>query len=150
MKPNKNQSKQLLIDMIDNFFEKSSFTLRELCFIQLKLLQKLSYFESAKYEYHSLYQICQCYLFFIENDKRYLNHLTYTRSHYGTISFENYVIRFRLILQEFDDEFNKLVIRIRPDKNDNNNIQIDWNTYNECFPDFPKETLRDYFESLKK
>ena len=71
MKPNKNQSKQLLIDMIYNFFEKSSFTLRELCFIQLKLLQKLSYFESAKHEYHSLYQICQCYLFFIENDKRY-------------------------------------------------------------------------------
>ena len=147
MKHNKN--KQILTDMISNFFEKSSFTLRELCFLQLKLLQKLPYCELSQSEYHALYQICQCYLFFTENDKRYLDYLIYTRSHYGTISYNNYVIRFRLILQEFDDEFNKLVIRIRTDKNDNN-IQIDWNTYNECFPNFSKEILHEYFESLKK
>ena len=147
MKHNKN--KQILTDMISNFFEKSSFTLRELCFLQLKLLQKLPYCELSQNEYHSLYKICQCYLFFTENDKRYLDYLIYTRSHYGTISYNNYVIRFRLILQEFDDEFNKLVIRIRTDKNDNN-IQIDWNIYNECFPNFSKEILHEYFESLKK
>lgn len=149
MKPNKNQNKQMLNNMISNFFEKSSFTLRELCFLQLKLLQKLPYCELLKNEYHSLYKICQCYLFFTENDKRYLDYLIYTRSHYGNISYNNYVIRFRLILQEFDDEFNKLVIRIRTDKNDNN-IQIDWNIYNECFPNFSKEILHEYFESLKK
>jgi hypothetical protein len=147
MKYNKN--KDILIDMISNFFEKSSFTLRELCFLQLKLLQKLPYCELSQNEYHSLYQICQCYLFFTENDKRYLDYLIYTRNHSCTIYYNNHVIPFRLILQEFDDEFNKLVIRIRTYKNDNN-IQIDWNTYNECFPNFSKEILHEYFESFKK
>jgi hypothetical protein len=158
MKLDKNTNNQMLIHMISNFFEKSSFTLRELCFIQLKLLQKLSYSnlnnlnnlnDFTYLEHESLYKICQCYLYFIENDKKYLDYLIYTRSHYGLISYNNHVIRFRLILQEFDDDFNKLVVRIRPDKN-KRYIQIDWNAYNECFPNFPKEMLRDYFELLKK
>ena len=148
MGPDKNQNKQMLSLIISNFFEKSSFTLRDLCFIQIKLLQKLSYCESIIDKYQSLYQICQCYIFFTENDKRYLDYLIYTRSHYGIISYNNKVIRFRLILQEFDEEFNKLIIRIRPNIN-KNNIQIDWNTYNQCFPNFSKEILYDYFESLK-
>lgn len=149
MQPTKNQNKQIFNHMISNFFEKPFFTLRELCFIQLKLLQKLPYYELTKNNYISINQICHCYLYFIDNDKKYLDYLIYTRSHYGIISYNNHDIRFRQIFQEFDDEFNKLVIRIRAEKN-SSITQIDWDTYNQCFPNFSKKILQEYFESLKK
>ena len=144
---------------IYDFFKNSSFTLRDLCLLQINLLKKYKNNSYIKYNnnnnienYNYIKDICYCYLNFTNNDKKYLNYLVNTRFHNGNIyyNYENNIntINFKQILQEFDEEFNKLVIRIRTQKN-NNIISVEWNKYDETFPYFKKEILKKYFESLE-
>ena len=111
-------------------FNKEIFSLKELC--------KL--FLNSDFNY-----ISKCYLFFSSNNEKYINFLKYTRNNKGTLLYyNNKEINLREILQTFDRDFLKLVIRIKIHQSDYE-INISWD-------DFEKHTSlsKDQFYNFYK
>ena len=133
--------------MSTSIFNKSSFSLRDLCFLFLQKIKKMctSYQFTNSNEYKNIKYICHCYLLFTNNDKKYLQYLNWTRINCCPIYINNKQVNLRHVLQQFDDEFNKLVIRIRTGKN-SNNIIVSWDEYNKKYPNFDKSELYNLLE----
>mgnify|MGYP006137033519 FL=1 len=104
-----------------------------------------SYQFTCSLEYKNIKHICHCYLLFTNNDKKYLQYLNWTRINCCPIYINDKKIMLRHVLQNFDHEFNKLVIRIRTSTN-NNNINVSWEEYNKKYPNFDKSELYNFLE----
>lgn len=114
-------------------FEKQSFSLRDFCLI------------FNKYDY--LKDIINCYLNFSSNNNNYRNYLLKARNEKGLIhhsSSLNKDIYLREILQIFDNEFNKLIIRISTSPNDYN-IIITWDDFEKKILGITKDDLKKIF-----
>ena len=113
-----------------SIFNKDSFSLKE--FSKLFLISDFNY-------------ISKCYLYFSSNNEKYINFLKYTRNNKGTLLYyNNKEINLREILQTFDRDFLKLVIRIKIHQSDYE-INISWD-------DFEKHTSlsKDQFYNFYK
>lgn len=111
-------------------FEKQSFTLKELCLFF--------------YKFDELKDILNCYLYFSSNNNNYRNFLLKTRTEKGLIyhsSSLNKNIYLREILQIFDPEFNKLVIRIHTEPNDYD-ITITWDEFEKKINGITKDEIQ--------
>jgi hypothetical protein len=119
---------------MSSIFEKDSFTLKELCYIFL--------FKNID----NINDICNCYINFSSDNKKFRDYLQYTRGDRGFIQLSNdKFIYFREILQIFDYEFNKLVIRIstNPKKYD---ILITWNDFENKIKNITKNDIKSFIE----
>ncbi len=116
-----------------NIFDKETFTLKELCYFIQNNKIKNDYIILNSINVYSIYNIAKCYILFSSNNmdlKNYKRLLLETRHDKGFLikSKNNKKINFREILQEFDMEFTKLIIRIKTEPN-NYNININWNDF---------------------
>jgi hypothetical protein len=83
---------------------------------------------SAELDFDEISNIYECYMNFSSGNKKYRDFLINTRSTRGLIIINNKNIYFREILQEFDTNFNKLVIRINTESS-NYDITISWEEF---------------------
>ena len=126
-----------------NIFEKDSFTLKEFCTI----------FKSNKYsdlfDLNIINNIIECYIHFSSGNQDYRKRLIEVRNNLGIIyiseDFDKY-INFREILQLFDIEFTKLIIRIRtnPKKYD---IIVSWKEFEEKIKNITKHDLYLFYKN---
>lgn len=111
-----------------SIFEQNNFTLKDFC----------STFENISDEINI---ISSCYKKFSSNDKTYIKYLKNTRCNSGLLNINNKNISFREILQMFDINFLKLVIRIKIDPS-NYNITISWDDFENKIKSITKNDLK--------
>jgi len=130
-------------------FNNTSFTLKELCSLFL-LKNKYNYYdeENTKVKkYNELRDIANCYIKFTSNDNEYRKFLK-VRLYKGFIfSSENKNINFREILQIFDMNFNKLMIKINIDSQDYN-VRITWDDIEKQVKGFNKIKFKEFYDDL--
>jgi hypothetical protein len=124
-----------------NIFEKDIFTLKELC--------KLFINNEFNYNYKDLFIISNCYINFSSNNDEYKKYLKETRLTKGFLyqiqnEIRDYKINFREILQFFDINFNKLVIKINIEKNDYD-INMSWKIIENNINGFNKEEFKNFY-----
>lgn len=115
-----------------SIFEKDSFTLKEFCKTFIKFSDEISI-------------ISKCYLFFTSGKNNYRELLEKTRRYKGLLFLDEISskeINFREILQIFDMEFTKLVIRIKTEAKDYD-ITITWKDLEEKCHGLTKDKLID-------
>ena len=117
----------------NSIFEKESFTLKELC----------STFILNNIDKHIL-DIINCYLYFSSGSSNYKKYLQETRLNKG-IFLNN--VSFREMLQMFDLEFTKLVIRIKTEPKDYD-IKITWDEFNNKMKNVKKDQLYEFYKKL--
>ena len=128
---------------ISNIFKKKSFTLKELCHYFLDIdINMNAPIQSINIE--NIRELCDCYLYFTSNNIKYKQYLRNIKENKHLIQINNVSINVRLILQEFDFEFNKLIIGIRTEMNYYDNT-LSWEQFNEKFKNFNKELLEQIF-----
>ena len=126
-----------------NIFKKKSFTLKELCHYFLDIdINMNAPIQSINIE--NIRELCECYLYFTSNNIKYKQYLRNIKENKCLIQINNVSINVRLILQEFDFEFNKLIIGIRTEMNYYDNT-VSWEQFNEKFKNFNKELLEQIF-----
>ena len=119
---------------MSSIFEKDSFSLKELCYIFL--LKNID----------NINGICNCYLNFSSDNKKFRDFLQNTRSDRGFIQLSNdKSIYFRELLQTFDHEFNKLVIRISTYPR-NYDISIRWADIESKIKNITKNDIKSFIE----
>jgi len=109
-----------------SIFEKESFTLKELCGI----------FKNN--------DISECYINFSSGNNNYRHFLNKARNTKENILYSDEYkkyISFREILQSFDPEFNKLIIRIKTDPR-NYDIILSWTELEEKIKGLKKDDLK--------
>jgi hypothetical protein len=117
----------------NSIFEKESFTLKELC--STFILNNID---------KSILDIINCYLYFSSgssNHKKYLQEIRFNKG----IFLNN--VSFREMLQMFDLEFTKLVIRIKTEPKDYD-IKITWNEFNDKMKNVNKDQLYEFYKKL--
>lgn len=128
---------------ISNIFKKKSFTLKELCHYFLDIdINMNAPIQSINIE--NIRELCNCYLYFTSNNIKYKQYLRNIKENKHLIQINNVTINVRLIFQEFDFEFNKLIIGIRTEMNYYDNT-VSWEQFNEKFKNFNKELLEQIF-----
>jgi len=137
--------KDLLIFEKDlSIFDKDSFTLKELCKLLFNL-KKHCYIREND-------DIILCYIYFSSGNNYYRTFLNNTRNNKGFIfldedySINNKKIIFRELLQMFDFEFNKLVIRIKTECK-NYDINISWNDFEEKTKNISKLEFKEFIKN---
>ena len=124
-----------------SIFEKDSFTLKELC----NLL-----FNFKKNNYiNELDDIILCYIYFSSGNSNYRTFLNNTRNNRGFLcidSINNKKLIFRELLQIFDFEFTKLVIRIKTECK-NYDINISWNDFEEKTKNISKLEFKEFIKN---
>ena len=123
-----------------SIFNKELFTLKELCI----LLFNTEYVNNNK----QLRDIILCYINFSSGNNDYFKYLLMTRLSKGIIYIneeQNKILNFRELLQIFDMEFTKLVIRIKTECK-NYDIYISWNDFEEKTKNISKS---DFMEFIK-
>jgi len=131
--------------MISSIFEKNKFTLKELCnfiinskindeYINKELFSGVQTKENT-IDYDNiinkqiLNEIAYCYILFSSNNSNYRKFLINSRNNKGFLfKTNNKIINLREILQIFDLEFTKLIIRIKTECN-NYDIHITWDDF---------------------
>ncbi len=123
---------------MNSIFNKESFSLKELCI----LLSNTKYFNNNK----EIRDIISCYINFSSGNKNYMKHLLVTRISKGIIHIkDNKILNFRELLQMFDMEFTKLVIRIKTESI-NYDIFISWNDFEEKTKNISKLEFMEFIE----
>ena len=117
----------------NSIFEKESFTLKELC--NTFILNNID---------KPILDIINCYLDFSSGSSNYKKYLHETRFNKG-IFLNN--ISFREMLQMFDLEFTKLVIRIKTEPKDYD-IKITWDEFNNKMKNVSKDELYEFYKKL--
>lgn len=117
----------------NSIFEKESFTLKELC----------NTFILNNIDKHII-DIINCYLYFSSGNSNYKKYLQETRLNKG-IFLNN--VSFREMLQMFDLEFTKLVIRIKTEPKDYD-IRITWDEFNNKIKNLNKDQLYEFYKKL--
>ena len=123
-----------------SIFEKDSFSLKELCNVLLNIN-----------EIQEIHDILLCYIYFSSGNNNYRKYLINTRNNKGIIYIDkinNKKIILRELLQNFDFEFTKLVIRIKTQckKSD---IIITWNDFEEKTKNISKQEFKEFIENNK-
>ncbi len=128
-----------------DLFEKDEFTLKELCYYFINNINKINILRRSQIQ-DELLNVCTCYLLFTSDDKRYRKYLLKSRYSQCIIYFnEREKISIREILQHFDFEFNKLIVRINVEKN-NRDIVVSWKS---IYDRFKKIEQKIVYESIK-
>ena len=113
-------------------FDKENFSLKELCetFKNIKYIPVQDCNNNS--EILNIKIVADCYIKFSSGDKSYIKLLNQTRNYkcYLLNNKKNKDIYFREILQNFDMEFTKLVIRIKTEPK-NYDIIISWKEFEE-------------------
>jgi hypothetical protein len=125
-------------------FDKDSFTLKELCNFLLNL-KKNNY----SYEIDEINNIILCYINFSSGNNNYIKYLNNTRNNKGYLYIDklnNKILIFRELLQMFDFEFNKLVIRIKTNTT-NYDIKINWNDFEDKTKNISKLEFKEFIEN---
>jgi hypothetical protein len=117
----------------NSIFEKESFTLKELC--NTFILNNID---------KSILDIINCYLYFSSGNSNYKKYLQETRLN-KSIFLNN--VSFREMLQMFDLEFTKLVIRIKTEPKDYD-IKITWDEFNNKMKNVNKDQLYEFYKKL--
>ena len=112
-----------------NIFDRDSFTLKELCN------------EFLKINLPDITPICMCYIKFSSNNNNYRNCLVETRYNRGYIQYDDKSIYFREILQMFDNEFNKLIIRINVSSS-NYDVKVRWEDFENKINNLTKDDIK--------
>jgi hypothetical protein len=122
-------------DLLSNnsIFEKESFTLKELC--STFILNNID---------KPILDIINCYLNFSSGNSNYKKYLQQTRSNKG-IFLNN--VSFREMLQMFDLEFTKIVIRIKTDPK-NYDITITWDDFHSKIKNVSKDELYEFYKTI--
>jgi len=133
-----------------SIFEKDSFTLKELCKLLFNL-KKNSYTNEINFinEIDYINDIILCYIYFSSGNNYYRTFLNNTRNNKGFIyidSKNNKKLIFRELLQIFDFEFNKLVIRIKTECK-NYDINITWNDFEEKTKNISKLEFKEFIKN---
>ena len=113
-----------------SIFEKDSFTLKEFCKTFIKFSDQTAI-------------IAQCYILFSSGNNSYRKLLEKTRGYKGLLFLDeesSKEINFREILQIFDMEFTKIVIRINTEAKDYD-ITITWKDLEEKYRSLTKDKL---------
>ena len=119
---------------MSSIFDNDSFTLKELC--NIFLLKNIV----------SIHNICNCYINFSSKNEKFRNYLVNTRSDRCLLEFNNgKSIYFREILQIFDSDFNKLVIRISTNPK-NYDIVVTWDEFESKIKNISKKDIQQYIE----
>jgi hypothetical protein len=131
-------------------FTKEIFSLKELCTTVIEYIYKKNIlYDSILSEILSeILFICDIYLLFSSGNKNYikfLNKIRNTKGYFFTNSSNKYIY-FREILQTFDLEFTKLVIRIKVDTK-NYEKYVSWNEFEEKIG-MTKTEFEDFFINL--
>lgn len=117
----------------NSIFEKESFTLKELC--NTFILNNID---------KPILDIINCYLDFSSGNSNYKKYLQQTRSNKG-IFLNN--VSFREMLQMFDLEFTKIVIRIKTEPK-NYDITITWDDFHSKIKNVNKDQLYEFYKKL--
>ena len=130
---------------MDDIFEKDEFTLKEFCNYFINNINKINYSEKLKI-HEDILDICKCYIYFSSNNKKYRKYLQRARicPCYIYINSKKR-LSIREILQIYDFDFCKLVIRINVDTH-NRDIRITWEDLYSRFKNLSKEE----FEAIVK
>ena len=122
-----------------SIFIKDNFSLKELC----------DTFSDIKE--NGMEQIINCYLLFSSGNPKYKRYLSDAQQNNG-IKFvcqtNNRIIPFREVLQRFDDNFNKVIIRIRTVERDND-IIISWEDIENNITGLTKEIMENLYIDYK-
>ena len=124
-----------------SIFEKDSFNLKELCNVLLNIN-----------EIQEIHDILLCYIYFSSGNNNYRKYLINTRNNKGIIYIDkinNKKIILRELLQIFDFEFTKLVIRIKTQCKDSD-IIITWNDFEEKTKNISKQEFKEFIENNRK
>ena len=126
-------------------FNICGITLKELCYYFINNINKINILRRSQIQ-DELLNVCTCYLLFTSDDKRYRKYLLKSRYSQCIIYFnEREKISIREILQHFDFEFNKLIVRINVEKN-NRDIVVSWKS---IYDRFKKIEQKIVYESIK-
>jgi len=126
----------------ESIFEKESFTLKELCKTFILNDNKDKYGNPIIEQ--SIINIINCYLDFSSGSSNYKKYLQQVRLDKG-IFLNN--ISFREMLQIFDLEFTKLVIRIKTEPK-NYDIIINWDDFHSKIKNVNKDKLYKFYQEL--
>lgn len=118
----------------NSIFEKESFTLKELC--NTFILNNID---------KSILNIINCYLAFSSGNSNYKKYLYNARLTKGFFLKNN--VSFREMLQMFDLEFTKLMIRIKTEPK-NYDITITWDELHSKFKNVHKDELYEFYKKL--
>ena len=113
-----------------NIFNKETFTLKEFCktISNIKSIQNCNNYDI---EISNINIILDCYLKFSSGYICYNKKINHIRNNKGLLFIKNNKnIYFREILQNFDMEFTKLIIRIKTEPK-NYDIIISWKEFEE-------------------
>lgn len=153
----------------ESIFDKEYFTLKELCNLFMEINNNLNFpsnkirscsrkiiidedeiihdsnntsFRQSFIETAEVSNIYECYMNFSSGNEKYRDFLINTRSARGLIIINNKKIYVREILQTFDINFNKLVIRIKTESS-NYDITISWKEFEEKVKNLTKKELEE-------
>ena len=118
-----------------SIFIKDNFSLKELC----------DTFSDIKE--NGMEQIINCYLLFSSGNPKYKKYLSDAQQNNGikfVCKINNRNISFREVLQRFDDNFNKVIIRIRTVERDND-IIISWEDIENNINGLNKEIMENLY-----
>lgn len=122
-----------------SIFIKDNFSLKELC----------DTFSDIKE--NGMEQIINCYLLFSSGNPKYKRYLSDAQQNNGikfVCQINNRNISFREVLQRFDDNFNKVIIRIRTVERDND-IIISWEDIENNITGLTKEIMENLYIDYK-
>ena len=124
-----------------DIFDKDEFTLKELCYYFINKINKISFFKRLKI-HNDVLNVCTCYILFSSNNKKYRKYLNNARINQCYIYIKNNdKLSIIKILQYFDFDFNKLIVRINVEKNDYD-IKISWKKLYERYKNTDDETIK--------
>jgi hypothetical protein len=143
----------------ESIFGKDFFTLKELCNLFIEINNNLNFpsnkihsyskdyyrkiiIDQDKLDFDEISNIYECYMNFSSGNEKYRDFLINTRSTRGLIIINNKNIYFREILQAFDINFNKLVIRIKTESS-NYDITISWKEFENKVKILTKKELEE-------
>jgi hypothetical protein len=107
-----------------SIFDKDVFTLNELCIYIKNNINK------DIYNINEIYDICNCYILFTNNNNKYWEYVKNIREYKGYLLTKIKDIYLREILQIFDIEFTKLVIRIKTNPKIYN-VLVSWKEFED-------------------
>lgn len=126
----------------NSIFEKESFTLKELCSTFILNNNNQDKYGNPIIE-QSIIDIINCYLDFSSGSSNYKKYLQQVRLNKGI--FLNNNVSFREMLQIFDLEFTKLVIRIKTEPK-NYDIIINWDEFHSKIKNINKDELYKFYQ----
>jgi hypothetical protein len=142
-----------------SIFNTTSFTLKELCslFLLENKYNNLCENNIKVNKYNKLRDIACCYTKFTSRDDEYHKFLKVNNEYRNFLkvrldkgfmySIEDNNINFREILQKFDMNFNKLMIKINIDSEDYN-ITVTWDDIEREVKGFTKIKFKEFYDDL--